>query len=134
MKTESSQDSSVGNSGAETNGTSVSSLCNGIISHSEDAECKKESSSSSLSSSVTVSENEREVAERVDTVDSESNPSIDMEHDHQVEAAANGKEDPTVENQAVDSPCSDITTSSLSATTESGEKEDSDTEMIDNAQ
>ena len=113
----------------------MSSLCNGIsISHSEG------SSSSSLSSSVSVSEKEGEVAERVDTVDSESNPSVDMEHDsgtdHQEAAVANGKEDPTVENQAVDSPCSDITTTSLSATTESKhiEKEDSDTEMIDNAE
>ncbi|KAF8050401.1 hypothetical protein N665_1978s0004 [Sinapis alba] len=131
LDTESSQDGSVESSGAETNGTSVSSLCNGIISHSEnDPECNKESSSLNVS----------EVAERVDTVDSDPNPSIDMEHDsgtdHQVEATANGKEDPTFGNQAVDSPCSDITISSLSASAESNhrEKEDSDTEMIDNAQ
>ncbi|KAH0929775.1 hypothetical protein HID58_015502 [Brassica napus] len=133
LDTEASEDGSVESSGAGTNGASVSSMCNGIISHSENPECKKDSSSSASS---TVSE----VAERVDTVDSESNPSIDMEHDsgtdHQEAAVANGKEDPTVENQAVDSPCSDITNSSLSATTESKhrEKEDSDTEMIDNAE
>ncbi|KAF8086077.1 hypothetical protein N665_0635s0008 [Sinapis alba] len=146
LNTESSQDSSVD--------TSVSSLCNGINSHSE---------GSSSSSSVTVSEKEREVVERVDTVDSESNPSIDMEHDsgtdHQEEEEANGKENPTVEEPAVDSSCSDnITTSSPSAATENPmvkdpacsditnsspsaaieckhqEKEDSDTKMIDDAQ
>ena len=131
----------------------MSSLCNGIsISHSEG------SSSSSLSSSVSVSEKEGEVAERVDTVDSESNPSVDMEHDsgtdHQ--EVVNGKEHPTVEDPAVDSSdntasspsaatenptvedpaCSDITTSSPSAAIESKhkEKEDSDTKMIDDAQ
>ncbi|KAJ0260330.1 Ubiquitin carboxyl-terminal hydrolase 19 [Hirschfeldia incana] len=122
LDTESSQDGSVESSGADTNGTSVSSLCNGIISRSENPECKKESSSSSS----TISE----VTERVDTVDSDSNPSVDMERDHQVEAAAaNGKEEPTVGNQAVDP-----TTSSLSATTTESkqrEKEDSDTQMID---
>ncbi|KAJ4902935.1 Ubiquitin carboxyl-terminal hydrolase 19 [Raphanus sativus] len=126
LNTESnSHDGSAESSGVGTSGTGVSSsLCNGIISHSEDHECKKESSSS-----LTVTEKEREdVAERVD---SESNPCIDMEHDHQEEEEANGKEDPTVGNPA----CSDITTSSLSATTESNhrEKEDSETEMIDNA-
>ncbi|KAF3575748.1 hypothetical protein DY000_02034344 [Brassica cretica] len=133
VDTEASEDGSVESSGAGTSGATVSSMCNGIISHSENPECKKDSSSSASS---TVSE----VAERVDTVDSESNPSIDIEHDsgtdHQEAAVANGKEDPTVENPAVDSPCSDITNSSLSATTESKhrEKEDSDTEMIDNAE
>ncbi|CAF1861592.1 unnamed protein product [Brassica oleracea var. botrytis] len=133
VDSEAGEDGFVESSGEGTNGASVSSMCNGIISHSENPECKKDSSSSASS---TVSE----VAERVDTVDSESNPSIDIEHDsgtdHQEAAVANGKEDPTVENPAVDSPCSDITNSSLSATTESKhrEKEDSDTEMIDNAE
>ncbi|CAH8367187.1 unnamed protein product [Eruca vesicaria subsp. sativa] len=129
---ESRQDGSVESSGVGTCDTSVSSMCNGIISHSGDPECNKESPSSSVSPSVTVSE----VTERVDTIDSDSTPFVDMEHDHQEEAATNGKEDPTVVNPAVVSPCSDIITSSLSATTESKhrEKEDSDTEMIDNAQ
>ncbi|XP_056844642.1 ubiquitin carboxyl-terminal hydrolase 19 [Raphanus sativus] len=155
LKTESSQDSSVESSGEGVTDTSVSSLCNGIISHSE---------GSSPSSSVTVSEKEGEVAERVDTLDSESNPSIDMEHDsgtdHQEEGeAAKGKENPTVEEPAVDSSscsdntasspsaatenptvedpaCSDIATSSPSAAIKSKhqeEKEDSDTKMIDDA-
>ncbi|KAL0733881.1 hypothetical protein Bca4012_010091 [Brassica carinata] len=145
LNTESSQDSSVESSGAGANDTSVSSLCNGTISHSEG------------SSSVTVSEKGREVGERVDTVDSESNPSIDMEHDSGTDdqAPANGKENPTVEKPAVDSSCSDNTTSSPSAATENPtvedpacsditssspsaaidskhqEKEDSDTKMTD---
>lgn len=148
LNTESNQDGSVESSGVGANDTSVSSLCNGIISHSEDPECGKESSLSSMSASVPVSEEGKEVDARVDTVDSESNPSIDMEHDsgtdHQ-EEAANGKEDPAAENLAVDSSCSDITTLSPSAATvfipqenehsdsESKplEKEHSDTEMID---
>ncbi|CAH2061213.1 unnamed protein product [Thlaspi arvense] len=133
LNTESSQDGSVESSEVGANDSSVSSLCNGIMSHSEDLECNKESSSSSsLSSPVTVTEKVKEVdEERVDTVDSESNSAVDMEQDsgtdHQ-EEAANGKEDPTVE-----SSCSDITTSSPSAATESkySEKEDSDTEMMD---
>ncbi|XP_013599821.1 PREDICTED: ubiquitin carboxyl-terminal hydrolase 19-like [Brassica oleracea var. oleracea] len=155
LNIESSQDGSVESSGV---GANVSSLCNGIsISHSEG------SSSSSLSSSVSVSEKEGEVAERVDTVDSESNPSIDMEHDsgtdNQEGEVVNGKENPTVEEPAIDSSCSDnnasspsaatenstvedpacsdITTSSPSAAIESNhqeEKEGSDTKMIDDAQ
>ncbi|KAL1221439.1 Ubiquitin carboxyl-terminal hydrolase 19 [Cardamine amara subsp. amara] len=135
LNTKSSQDGSVESSEVAANETSVSSLCNGIISRLEDTKCKNESSSSSA---VTVSENGKEVAERVDTEDSESNPSIDIEHDsgtdHHQEEAANGKEDPTVENVTVESSCSDITTPSPSAAaTESKppEKEDSDTEMID---
>lgn len=108
-----------------------------MISLSEDPECKKESSSSPLAVSLTVSEKGNEVDERVDTVDSESILSIEMEHDsgtdHQ-EEAANEKDDPAIENLAVDSSCSDIATSSPSAPTESKpstEKGDSDTEMID---
>ncbi|VVB08902.1 unnamed protein product [Arabis nemorensis] len=136
--TESSQDGSVESSGVGANDTSVSSLCNGMISHSEDPECKKESSSSPLAVSLPVSEKGNEVDERVDTVDSESILSIEMEHDsgtdHQ-EEVANEKDDPAIENLAVNSSCSDIATSSPSAPTESKpsatEKEDSDTEMID---
>ncbi|CAH8363739.1 unnamed protein product [Eruca vesicaria subsp. sativa] len=161
LNTESSQDGSVESSGGGAKDTSVSSLCNGVISHSEDPECKEgSSSSSSLSSSVTVSEREGEVSERVDTVDSESNPSIDMEHDsgtdHQ-EEEPNGKEhpavdsscldintsspsvvkeNPMVEDLSVDSSCSDITTTSPSTATKSKhpEEEDLDTKMVDDAQ
>uniref|UniRef100_A0A1J3J600 Ubiquitin carboxyl-terminal hydrolase 19 n=1 Tax=Noccaea caerulescens TaxID=107243 RepID=A0A1J3J600_NOCCA len=139
LNTESSQNGSVESSVVGANDTTVSSsLCNGIISHSEDPECVKEESSSSSSSplavSVTVSENGKEVAERVDMVESESNPLT--ETDDQEEEATNGKEDPVVENLAVDSSCPEITTLSPSAATESKtpEKEDSDTEMIDAAQ
>ncbi|ESQ46454.1 hypothetical protein EUTSA_v10000088mg [Eutrema salsugineum] len=135
LNTESSQGGSVESSGVGANDTSVSSLCNGIISHSEDRECKNESSSS-----ATVSEKGKEVDERVDAVDSESNPSIEMEHEsgtdhHQEQEEANAKEDPTVENLVVDTSCSDITTSSQSAATDSkpSENEDPDTEMIDAA-
>ncbi|KAJ0233292.1 Ubiquitin carboxyl-terminal hydrolase 19 [Hirschfeldia incana] len=155
LNTESSQDSSAESSGA---------VANGIISHSVDPECKEGSSSSSLSSSVTVSEKEGEVAERVDTVDSELNPSIGMEHDsgtdcHEKGEVANGKEQSTVDEPAVDSSCSDSTASSPSAATENPtvedpacsdittsspsaaikskhqvEKEDSDTKMINDGQ
>ncbi|XP_010429445.1 PREDICTED: LOW QUALITY PROTEIN: ubiquitin carboxyl-terminal hydrolase 19-like [Camelina sativa] len=132
--TESSQEGSVESSEVEANDTNVSSLCNGIISHSEDPECEKESSLSSMSESVPVSEEEgKEVDVRVDTVDSESNPSMEMEHDsgtdHQ-EEVANGKEDAVVENLAVDSSCLDVTTPSPSAATEfiPQEKEHSDIE------
>uniref|UniRef100_A0A1J3C7D3 ubiquitinyl hydrolase 1 n=1 Tax=Noccaea caerulescens TaxID=107243 RepID=A0A1J3C7D3_NOCCA len=141
LNTESSQNGSVESSVVGANDTTVSSsLCNGIISHSEVPECVKEESSSSspsssspLAVSVTVSENGKEVAERVDMVESESNPLT--ETDDQEEEATNGKEDPVVENLAVDSSCPEITTLSPSAATESKtpEKEDSDTEMIDAA-
>lgn len=138
LNTESSQIGSVESSVVGANDTSVSSsLCNGSISHSEDPECVKEESSSSsspLAVSVTVSVNGKEVAERVDMVESEPNPLT--ETDDQEEEATNGKEDPVVENLAVDSSCVESTTLSPSAATESKtpEKEDSDTEMIDAAQ
>lgn len=100
----------------------------------EDLEREQESSSSTSSSSssstlssspsVVTSECCSEV-EGVDTLDSESNPSVvDSATDHQ-EDAANGKEDPEVKAQAVNY-FSDPTTSTPSV-------RDMDTEMI-NAQ
>ncbi|ESQ54024.1 hypothetical protein EUTSA_v10024675mg [Eutrema salsugineum] len=102
----------------------------------EDPECEQESrssaSSSSLSSSPSVMTSEclAEV-ERVDTLDSESNTSIDESViDHQ-EDAANGNCDPEVKDQAVDS-CSDPTDSTPSVCTKSQPlMRHKDTEMID---
>ncbi|XP_010447529.1 PREDICTED: ubiquitin carboxyl-terminal hydrolase 18 isoform X1 [Camelina sativa] len=115
----------------------------------EDPECEQESSSSSASSpssssssspsplssssppSVVTSECCSEV-ERVDTLDSESNPSNDDDSatDHR-EDAANGNKDPEVKYQAVYS-CSDPTTSTpLVCTKSKPPVRDMDTEMMD---
>lgn len=95
----------------------------------EDPE-REQSPSSSSSSSVLTSECCSEV-ERVDTLDSESNPSTDdSATDHQ-EDAANGNRDPEVKYQAVDS-CSDPTTSTpLVCTKSKPPVRDMDTKMID---
>lgn len=66
-------------------------------------------SSSSSSPSVVTSECSREV-ESVDTLDSESNPSVDDSATDDQEDAANGNRDPVEINQAVDS-CIDPTSS-----------------------
>lgn len=89
---------------------------------------EREQSSSSSSPSVLTSECCSEV-ERVDTLDSESNPSIDdAATDHQ-EDVANG--DAEVKYQAVNS-CSDPTTSTpLVCTKSKPPVRDMDTKMID---
>ncbi|XP_023635166.1 ubiquitin carboxyl-terminal hydrolase 18 isoform X2 [Capsella rubella] len=108
----------------------------------EDPECEQESSPSSLSSSpspspspspppsVLISDCCSEV-ERADTLESESNPSIDdSSTDHQ-EDAANGNKDPEVKYQAVFT-CSDPTTSNpLVCTQFKPPVRDMDTKMID---
>lgn len=94
----------------------------------EDPEREQESSSSPPS--VVTSECCSEV-ERVDTLDSESNPSIDDSATEHQEDAANGNNDPEVKYLAVDS-CSDTTTSTpLVCTKSKPSMRDMDTEIID---